>query len=210
MTLYKYKAPTPFEHIADILLKERLYCAPYFHMNDPFEGVFLESIGMDGRRFSMLTTPDDLIDPEDGVQSRVCSLSSDGASSLLWSLYAQRLEGVCFEVDCTDLQPAPRKINYTPDIPRFDKPGFGATVTYALSHKSEEWRFEREYRLIGANEYVSIQGRLKRVILGPRCNETIEMIIGKLAPNECDVCKTTLDRDRRGIVIAGKAKESSR
>ncbi len=157
---------------------------------------------MGDRRFLVPTTPEDLIDPEDALKARVCSLSSDGSSSLLWSLYAQRLEGVCFEVDCTDLQPAPHKINYTPDIPRFDKPGFGATVTYALSHKSEEWHFEREYRLIGANEYVSIQGRLQRVILGPRCNKTIESAIRKLAPHGCDVCKAKLDFDRRDIVIA--------
>jgi hypothetical protein len=44
MTLYKYKPPTPFEHVADILVNERVYCCPYYHMNDPFEGLFLESI----------------------------------------------------------------------------------------------------------------------------------------------------------------------
>jgi hypothetical protein len=44
MLLYKYKPPSPFEHVADILINERLYCCPYYHMNDPFEGLFLESI----------------------------------------------------------------------------------------------------------------------------------------------------------------------
>lgn len=88
MTLYKYKRPTPFEHIADILLNERLFCCPYYGMNDPFEGVFLESIEMDGVRFSTPTTPNDLIDPEDDLQAHVCSLSSHGSSVLLWSLYA--------------------------------------------------------------------------------------------------------------------------
>ena len=50
-TFYKYKAPTPFEYIADILINERLYCAPYDQLNDPFEGIFLESIQMGDRRF---------------------------------------------------------------------------------------------------------------------------------------------------------------
>jgi hypothetical protein len=210
MTLFKYKSPTRFEYIADILINERLYCAPYDQLNDPFEGIFMESIQMGDRKFLVPTTPEDLIDPEDPLKARVCSLSSDGSSSLLWSLYAQRLEGVCFEVDCTDLQPAPHKVNYTPDIPHFDKPGFGATPTFGLWHKSEEWYFEREYRLIGANEYVSIQGRLRRAILGPRCNKTIKSAIRKLAPRGCDVCQATLDQDRRVIVVTGKAKESCR
>lgn len=210
MTLFKYKSPTPFEHIADILINERLYCAPYDQLNDPFEGIFMESIQMGDRKFLVETTPEDLIDPEDALKARVCSLSSDGSSSLLWSLYAQRLEGICFEVDCTDLQPAPHKINYTPDIPRFDKPGFAATATYGLLHKSKEWQFEREYRLIGANEYISIQSRLQRVILGPRCNKTIESAIRKLAPRGCDVCNAKLDRDRRAILAVGKANESCR
>lgn len=165
MTLYKYKAPTPFEHIADVLMNERLYCAPYYLMNDPFEGVFIESFEMDGRRSSTLATPEDLIAPEDALQARVCSLSSDRSSALLWSLYAQRLEGVCLEVDCTDLEPAPHKVVYPPDIPRFDKPGLAPSVIYALSHKREEWLFEEEHRIIGVSEYVSIQGRLRRVML---------------------------------------------
>ena len=200
MILYKYKAPTPFEHIADILLEQRLYCAPYFSLNDPFEGIFLTSIEMAGGPFSMLTDPDDLIDPEDGVQPRVCSLSSDSMSSLLWSLYAQRLEGLCIEIDFTDFKPAPYKLEYALDIPRFDKLGFAPSVTYALSHKSKEWQFESEYRLIGPNEYVSIQSRLRKVILGPRCNKIIEKAIRELAPRGCDIQKARLDREARQIV----------
>lgn len=202
MTLYKYKRPTPFEHIADILIKERLYCCPYYDMNDPFEGIFIESIKMGESPISMLTTPDDLIAPENDVQARVCSLSSDRSSALLWSLYAQRLEGICLEIDCTDLESTPHKVLYPPDIPRFAKPGFAPSPTYALSHKREEWRFEQEYRIIGVNEYVSIQGRLRRVILGPRCNEIIKSAIRRLAPHGCDVCNAKLDRERRAIVIA--------
>ena len=201
MILYKYKAPTPFEHIADILINERLYCGPYYRMNDPFEGVFLESIKMDGRRLSMLTTPDDLIAPEDALEARVCSLSSDGSSVLLWSLYAQRLEGVCLEIDCNNLQPAPREVKYPPEMPTFSDPHFAASVSYALSHKREDWQFEREYRIISGNKYVSIQGRIRRVILGPRCNETIEIAIQRLAPRSCDVPRARLDTSRRIIVF---------
>ena len=200
MILYKYKQPTPFEHIADILINERLYCAPWYCMNDPLEGVFIESIQMDGARVSLLTTPDDLMAPEDDREARVCSLSSDGSSTLLWSFYAQRLEGVCLEIECSDIEPALRRVTYPPGIPRFAKPGFAPSVNYALSHKKEEWHFEQEYRIITEKEYVSIKGRLRKVILGPRCNETIGSAILRLAPRGCDVCKAKLDRDRRAIV----------
>jgi hypothetical protein len=201
MLLYKYKPPSPFEHVADILINERLYCCPYYHMNDPFEGVFLESIEMDGSRFSVLSTPDDLVAPEDYVVPRVCSLSSNGSSVLLWSFYAQRLEGVCFEIDCTGLEPSPHEVEYPPEIPRFAEPNFAPSMVYALSHKREEWRFEQEYRLIAMNEHVLVQGRVRRVMLGPRCNETIEVAIRRLAPPKCEVCKTKLDRNRRAIVV---------
>jgi hypothetical protein len=200
LSLYKYKPPTPFEHIADILIKERLYCGPYWRMNDPFEGVFILSIEVDGSRYSAVTTPDDLMAPEDALSARVCSLSFDGTSALLWSLYAQRLEGVCLEIDCTGLEPSPLEVKYPPEIPKFADSNFAPTVTYALSHKREEWRFEQEYRLISVNEYVSIQGRLRRVILGPRCNETIGMAIRNLAPRGCDVFKSKLYDDRRALV----------
>ena len=99
---------------------------------------------------------------------RVCSLSSDGSNALLWSLYAQRLRGVCFEIDCSDLRPTPVQVKYPRETPIFEEPGFGPSPVYALSHKREEWQFEKEYRLIGADEYVPIQRRLRRVILGPQ------------------------------------------
>jgi hypothetical protein len=200
MTLFKYKAPTPFEHIADILINERLFCCPYHRMNDPFEGVFLESVEMDGYQFSVLTTPDDLMAPEDALEARVCSLSSDGSSVLLWSFYAQRLEGVCIEIDCTGLKPSPHEVKYPAGIPKFAEANFVPTVSYALSHKREEWRFAQEYRLICADEFVSIDGRLRRVILGPRCNDTIAMAIRNLAPKGCEVHDAKLDRQRRVVV----------
>lgn len=166
MILYKYKPPTPCEHIADILNNQRLYCGPYDRMNDPFEGVFMESIKMDGIRFAVLTSPDDLMAPEDGLEARVCSPSSTGSSALLWSLYAQHLEGVCLEIDCSGIKPSPQEVKYPPEIPTFADPKFAPSIIYALSHKTEEWQFEREYRIIGVNQFVSIQGHLRRVILG--------------------------------------------
>jgi hypothetical protein len=155
---------------------------------------------MDGYQFSVLTTPDDLMAPEDALEARVCSLSSDGSSVLLWSFYAQRLEGVCIEIDCTGLKPSPHEVKYPAGIPKFAEANFVPTVSYALSHKREEWRFAQEYRLICADEFVSIDGRLRRVILGPRCNDTIAMAIRNLAPKGCEVHDAKLDRQRRVVV----------
>jgi hypothetical protein len=138
--------------------------------------------------------------PEDAFEARVCSLSSDGSSVLLWSFYAHRLEGVCFEIDCTGLKPSPQEVKYPLEIPKFVEANFIPTVLCALSHKREECRFEQEYRLIGSDEFVSIEGRLRRIILGPRCNETIATAIRKLAPQGCEVHKAKLDRQRRAVV----------
>ena len=202
MTLYKYKSPTPFERIADILTNERLYCAPYHQLNDPFEGIFMESIRMGDREFLVRTEPEDLIDPEDALKARVCSLSSDGSSTLLWSFYAQRLEGVCFEIDCDDLEPSPHKVIYPPDIPRFDKHGFAPSVAYALSHKSKEWDFEQN---TGSSVWTNTspsKAASKKRYSGRAATKPPRRLSEELAPRECDVCKAKLDRDRRAIVIA--------
>jgi hypothetical protein len=203
MILYKYKAPIPFEHVADILINKRLYCCPYYDLNDPFEGIFLEALRMErsSKRFLTPSTPDDLMSPEELVAMRVCSLSSDGSNALLWSLYAQRLQGVCFEIDCSDLKPTPVRVKYPRETPIFEEPGHAPSPVYALSHKREEWQFEKEYRLIGVDEYVLIQDRIRRVILGPRCNENIATIIRKITPPECEVCNASLDLFQRAVVV---------
>jgi hypothetical protein len=41
--LYKYRNASSFRFLADILLKSRLYAAPYFDLNDPMEGRYLMS-----------------------------------------------------------------------------------------------------------------------------------------------------------------------
>jgi hypothetical protein len=40
MLLYKYRGLSNLRYVADILCHERLYCAPYTELNDPFEGFF--------------------------------------------------------------------------------------------------------------------------------------------------------------------------
>lgn len=40
MKLYKFRSLDNIEFTFDILLNERLYCANYKDLNDPFEGIF--------------------------------------------------------------------------------------------------------------------------------------------------------------------------
>jgi len=40
MKLFKYRSLRTMEFILDIFLNERLHCAPYSELNDPFEGMF--------------------------------------------------------------------------------------------------------------------------------------------------------------------------
>ena len=41
MILFKFKSLGTLDHVLDILLNDRLYCAPYSNLNDPFEGQFI-------------------------------------------------------------------------------------------------------------------------------------------------------------------------
>ena len=50
MLLYKYRTLSNPESALDILLNQRLHCSRYLELNDPFEGLFLETLGISVRK----------------------------------------------------------------------------------------------------------------------------------------------------------------
>ena len=55
MKLYKYRSLHNLEFILDVLLNERLHCAPYTKLNGPFEGVFYTAYPPPARLRGILT-----------------------------------------------------------------------------------------------------------------------------------------------------------
>jgi hypothetical protein len=104
MILYKYRSFQNIDHILDILCHSRLYCAKYWELNDPFEGLFLANMPV----YPLLqpfikehVIPKSIGDLSyiDNDNIRICSLSSSLSEVRLWSYYADGLRGIVLSID---------------------------------------------------------------------------------------------------------------
>ncbi len=201
MYLFKFRSTNRFDHLMDILLNERLYCAEYPELNDPFEGQFREVIPnapwLSKVHLPVQTRPASIEDlPFPTEEVRVCSLSSDSADVRLWSLYADGHKGVAIEIDFTGIEDQATMVRYTNPLPKFGTSLLGgASAREVLSHKSEHWKFESEYRVISEKKYFDIHGRIKRVIFGTRTPKEISDLITKLRPGAIPCVHAFLDHE---------------
>ena len=95
MKLYKFRSLDNIEFVLDILLNERLYCAPYSDLNDPLEGLFytISSPSITSKkRFRRYKEINDL--PVKNSDLRICSLSKGLDDIRMWSHYAAGHSGV--------------------------------------------------------------------------------------------------------------------
>jgi len=210
MKLYKYKATSRLDHVLDIILNERLFCAPYNQLNDPFEGLFTSRIKLPKRRIPrnlafFVTAPvaqikvhnvDELIMGK-AAAWRVCSLSADPSEVRLWSHYADAHRGVAIEVDFTGYEAEVKKVIYEPTLRQFSlahlsKPS-GAKV---LQYKTDHWSYEAEYRVISATEFHKINGRITGVYCGPRMDRETAQLIRKAVPSSIPLFRTALNRHK--------------
>ena len=200
LLLYKFRPLAGLERLADILLNERLYCAKYYELNDPFEGIciVMGKFGTPedpGQRYNCSTSVDDLLAPEDFIDVRVCSLAGSFDDIRLWSHYGGSHKGVAIEIDLIDAENAPFKVNYIGGLKRYDQTlGKNPSVKDILSHKTTHWEYENEYRILANSSYYDIRGRINRVLLGARCNQHDEQLIRRLVPKEVEVVRTKLNQ----------------
>ena len=202
MILYKYRSLENLEYIADILVHERLFCTPYYQLNDPFEGLFLLTTRFPGTgslrpsTVTSVTDADYLIEPDDYVDIRVCSLSSSCEDVRLWSLYAGGHRGVAVEIDVEGMEEKFHKVDYRKTLMKHDDPRFvGPGIHQVLSVKTVQWEYESEYRIISLDKYFDIKNRIRRVILGARCRADDEGVLRRLLPDGVDLVKAHLNEE---------------
>ncbi len=86
---------------------------------------------------------------------RVCSLSMDLESKLLWAHYASGHRGFAIEVELPDEDKNIKKVTYNASgyytVPT--KIGSREAATEALTVKQDIWEYEREVRIISRQEY---------------------------------------------------------
>lgn len=209
MKLYKYKSLVNFEYVRDIIVSERLFCAAYDKLNDPFEGLFLTTLNysytyllkkgllppfMAKGPVKLYKNVEDL--PIDLSKTKICCLSSDMSDVRLWSYYADGHKGVVFEVDFSGIESQVRKVKYDNKLPTF-----GSTILTSpfphevLSHKTNHWVYEAEYRIIHDGEYFPINNRIKAIYAGFRISDFHYDLLNKLVTNGIPIIRTKINKD---------------
>jgi hypothetical protein len=185
-------------HLLDIVVHGRIYCSPYADLNDPFEGQFRELIraGMMALWMPVPLPPGikpgddkvtgvayhDLMDLAFPNTTRICSLSGNARDVRMWSLYANSHSGVAIEIESDYLDPAPVQVKYDHCLPIGSQTVLGVRTAAAdvLSCKSVHWAYEDEYRVITDKAYVSVEGRITRVLFGTRAKTDLIELMDKV------------------------------
>lgn len=211
--LFKYMSLARMERVLDVLLNERLYCANYSDLNDPFEGQFLEEIPIDpngpfrvlgwlnGGKFIERRNVGSLPSSASGLP-RICSLSFSRRDVRLWSYYADSHRGIAIEIDFSGAESSVHKVTYKPKIDRYsidssiDRP----VVEKILTEKTEHWQFEEEYRILSDKDYFLINGRIRAVHLGIRAGAEIAQLLRKATGARFQLVYSKLDLEKAEVV----------
>lgn len=154
--LYKFRKIDKFA--IDILVNKRLYLSSWSTLNDPHEAEMMIktkdcNIHANPRRlqdidkhfFNRGFIDESLMNP------KLCSLSSIWSSNLLWSHYTTGQCGIAIGVTLPVLDQSINEliIKYDDKVPTITRcPLKKEDILNALRHKSKEWKYEKEVRLV--------------------------------------------------------------
>jgi len=205
MKLYKVRSLTSLEFIVDILFNERLYCAHFADLNDPFEGIYLS-----GARF-----PQEVIEridlertaqesPEQPVErqefNRICSLSGSVEDFRLWSYYGDGHRGVAVEIDFAGHESDLTSVRYSDSLDEFsDQDPHDMSMDELLSVKTTQWEYERESRIVQKDPYYSVAGRVTGLYLGARISRERQALLEKLVPQSVPIYVTRINVGRLSV-----------
>lgn len=199
MKFYKVRSLTNLEFFVDILFNERLYCAHFADLNDPFEGIYLS-----GARFPQEVVEridleraalEDTSQPIERKEfNRICSLSGSCEDFRLWSYYGDGHRGVAIEIDFTGHEHDLMPIRYTDapdDLPVEDPKKM--SMDELLSVKTTQWEYERESRIVQKEPYYSVKDRITAVYLGARISHERQALLEKLVPQSIPMYATHIN-----------------
>ena len=214
MKLYKFRGESRLEYLFDIVLNERLYCATYPSLNDPFEGQLLafnkERLGaysLFQHGFAEKVMTDGHAVPailEDENRIRICSLSAAKNDVRMWSYYADDHKGVAVELELDPEDKSLIEVSYYPDLlvsmdmpKEMDLEG----MRPVLSRKTKHWEFESEYRILNGSEYFSVVGCVTKIILGWRASELTEQVVRQCCGDKIQVVRAALSHESASIIF---------
>jgi hypothetical protein len=145
-----------------MLVESKMYASNFKKLNDPMEGAFLA--------FSLNSHAiDDIRNEKDGL--RIISLiekkEEKPCNMLMWSHYTDEHRGCCIEFHFDDENEEKNvyPIKYVKEI----EVNQNETAKAILLRKFEDWKYEKEVRHIGIEEYVPI--KIDKIYLGMRVDD---------------------------------------
>lgn len=172
MRAFKFRSSSKIEYALDILINRRLHCADWRALNDPMEGLFVYATN--GQESWAERVVKGIGDAKS--RYRVCSLSRDFQSHLLWAHYARGFDGLAIEVDLPDDDPRVREVQYRGVFAFLDADDMQNEEEAArtiLFSKNDEWRYEQEIRILSDQPYYNLDLPIRRVIAGHRMNQAL-------------------------------------
>lgn len=149
MLLYKYRGIQVFRFFTDIILKSRLFAAPYFDLNDPMEGRYLYN-----KDSGQIDEDMKLLLKGEKEKIRICSLSRNPDNELMWSHYAEGHRGVAVAVEVDNSKYKVKPIQYD-GLHQVGVANFHSeSAIDVLSHKLDVWQYEEEERVFVYNKWL--------------------------------------------------------
>lgn len=139
---YKYRSVNNLSFLLDILVYNRLYLASYSELNDPLEGAYRISNGVNYDNWlELFHTEKQAI--------RICSLSKTYNNMLMWSHYADSHKGCCIELELKSKKGIIEKpVEYVETIQELRGEDSLKEAIDILSRKLKCWLYEQEVRLL--------------------------------------------------------------
>jgi hypothetical protein len=160
--LYKFRKLANCEDLDKIkdIIENGFYCSNFLDFNDMNEGVFYAN-PKDKNKNKMLKTRLNTILSEK-TKYKICSFSRESAldSQLMWGHYANAGMGIAIEIEddnCKNME----KVVYSDSYKNLN------TIKKILTHKTTEWKYEKECRYLSKDnkKYVKI-GVITKIYFG--------------------------------------------
>lgn len=183
MRAYKFRASSQIAFALDIMLNRRLFCADWRHLNDPMEGVYAYATQQSESSSSQLRKRI----AQEKTRHRVCSLSADFQSHLLWAHYAGGFDGLAIEVDLPDSDTRVRRVEYRGVFAFLNLDSIADehdAVRSILFSKYMEWSHEQEIRVLTDCEFYELRHPVRRIIVGPRMHPALKKALHMVCERE--------------------------
>ena len=162
MAYYKYRNISS-NYFENIFSEKSLFCSKYEELNDPSEWYFTSNEEFNTANLQL-----------EKNKYRICSLSRNYWSNLMWCLYANDHKGCCIEVEYSHNSDSGIKkvnISYDENIPQID---IIDNLVDVLSHKTTDWSHEQEVRVIKSDQSrvkEKLSVIIKKIIVGCRTDK---------------------------------------